>query len=691
MIIDDRQDGLKAQSPAEIEEWILGAVEAEPVPAERLVEAVARIAEADPERAAGAADLVVEAFTKERPARESTEFVKASGFKGDVPLAECLRRLNTLRSLAPGCFCHDKTWGFGVVRRVDAFYQKVHIDFTKKPAHQMSFAYAAEVLDLVGDDHLLARKHKDPAGLVTLVNDDPAEVVRIALRSYGPMPVAMLEELLVADVLGDTAWKKFWDAARKGLKADPLVDVPTRRSEPVRLLSSAKAYDDAWFAALRGEKDLVRVMRLVQEAEREVGVADLSPSQLEAVGSRLAFAAKGARGTDAMLFARVLMAAHRFGVPADMLDVGAELNRLKEPDEFVAAVSDLPARELAALLAQMAGYDREGTVDVAVSTVVRLPATALNEVVEFLERQGQEQRAAGPLGDALRSLSASGELLLWTCRRSDLRRAWNMTDAASVLGQTIDALEARRRDDRLRTLNQVRALFEDRAWLADILQDLGDEQRKTLFVRVGSSRGWDEAGRRSILARMIKLYPELEASAAEVGEATEPEGVGRVTSWRSYRQRQEQLRNLVEVLIPENSKEIGVARSYGDLSENFEYQAAKDQQKILMQRQREWESDLRQVRGTDFAGMPSEVAGTGTRVTVERPGGATDSYCILGEWDSDPALGIIPSGSRLAAILDGRKQGDEVGLPTETDGEEMCRITAVEGLPEEVKEWVRGE
>ena len=52
--------------------------------------------------------------------------------------------------------------------------------------------------------------------------------------------------------------------------------------------------------------------------------------------------------------------------------------------------------------------------------------------------------------------------------------------------------------------------------------------------------------------------------------------------------------------IPENSKEIGVARSYGDLRENFEFKAAKEMQAVLMRRKSELETALHNARGTAF-------------------------------------------------------------------------------------------
>ena len=59
--------------------------------------------------------------------------------------------------------------------------------------------------------------------------------------------------------------------------------------------------------------------------------------------------------------------------------------------------------------------------------------------------------------------------------------------------------------------------------------------------------------------------------------------------------------------MPQNNRDIAEARSYGDLRENFEYQAAKQQQATLLQRLSVMDADLRQVKGSDFAGAATDT------------------------------------------------------------------------------------
>ena len=72
----------------------------------------------------------------------------------------------------------------------------------------------------------------------------------------------------------------------------------------------------------------------------------------------------------------------------------------------------------------------------------------------------------------------------------------------------------------------------------------------------------------------------------------------------------------MKVKIPENTKEIAIARSYGDLSENFEFKAAKQMQSVLMRRKAELEVMLHDARGTSFENPDISRVSIGTVVRL---------------------------------------------------------------------------
>ena len=137
---------------------------------------------------------------------------------------------------------------------------------------------------------------------------------------------------------------------------------------------------------------------------------------------------------------------------------------------------------------------------------------------------------------------------------------------------------------------------------------------------------------------------------------------------------------MVEKKIPANSKEIAIARSYGDLRENHEYKAAKEMQKILMRQKSELETQLVRARGSDFANPRVDVAGIGTVVrSVDLATGQPEHFTILGAWDSDPEKGIVSYLSPVAQSLLNRKVGDEVEFEV-NNVRHHHRIEAIEAV-----------
>ena len=134
-----------------------------------------------------------------------------------------------------------------------------------------------------------------------------------------------------------------------------------------------------------------------------------------------------------------------------------------------------------------------------------------------------------------------------------------------------------------------------------------------------------------------------------------------LVSWDSLERRRIEYQDLVQKKIPANSKEIAIARSYGDLRENHEFKAAKEMQKVLMRQKQELEGQLMRARGTDFSNTTTEAVAIGSVVLATDLGtNQPETFTILGAWDSDPDKGIISYLSPVGAALLNHKPGEEV-------------------------------
>lgn len=629
------------------------------------------------------------------PAPEQRAIIKNIGLeKRDEP-TKLFQRLRLLLHVGAEVLCHDKTWGMGVIKEVDHFYERITIDFEKKSGHEMSFAYAAEALDLINDRHILGLKHKDPDRLRELIERQPDEIVRITIRSYGPLSVPLIQEKLIPAIVDESAWKPFWDRARAALKKDPCLDFPAKRSDPLILRDRAKAFDQSWLDTLSKTRDMKRVLDMIDEHtghHAEASAEPPAPETADVFANRLAFVIKGAAPKHLDLLARALMKARALKLESleNVLREHAQ-TYLKE-DFFVRTLSSLPAKNITPFIDFVVEVSGDEALSMLLQILPRLDSTSLNEALILLLKHSREEDVAETFRGLMKKKAAGVEVLYWLWRNPDRLEAWSLGPVSLLTELTLNALEEDYTGDRLKVRNQLADKFQQVKSLTFITAALAEPEQRKLLIRLKDSPAWSEMDRRSILAKIIKTSPALELIFNEIQGGSQPvsAATGPVTSHRSYRARQRQLTKIVNEEIPKNSKEIALARSYGDLKENHEYKAAKEMQGILMRRSEELERMLHTVSPTDFDGYPCEEAGPATGVVLEYPDGKTEQYYILGVWDRDEALGIISSETVLAQTLTGCRPGDRVPVTTEA-GEVTCTVKEVSGLPESIRSWVEEE
>ena len=617
--------------------------------------------------------------------------IQEAGFGQRLAARECVRRFRLLQSMKPGALCLHRTWGFGVVQKADSLYKKIEINFRGRPGHGLAMKVAAETLELLDENHLLAKWHRDRDAVQRMVKDAPAEVVRMALLSFGPLPAGTLQEKLVqSGVVAEDDWKRFWDAARKVLKADPMVDVPAKRTEPIRLLDRAAGYDDAWFDRLANERSLKIILDRARElAEAPGGIADLASGHRRILGNRLAFVLLGATSRQPGLRLMGSMLAARLGLdPADC-DWPAAVREFLRDGAILALLHDLPARELKGALEFLWEQDAALAREALLAQLRHFHFGALQEVMDLLLSRGVEEDCRKIYLDACSNHLIREEMLLWILRNPARREAWDLPLPAVLAPLVVEELEQDYMGDRLKTQKLLREKFEETDWLRPVFDGMTPGRQKDFFKRLSQSPGWPGLDRQVLQAKVLKLYPHLQSVITGEADSAPVASYGSVTSHRSYRERQEQLEKLINVDIPGNAKEIAIARSYGDLRENFEYKAAKEMQSVLMARRAELESMMSRVRPTDFSEAPKGAAGVGTTVALRYSDGRVDRFHILGEWDQQPEKHVISSNTRMAKAIAGKKAGEKVMVPTEDGGEMECELQSVEELPAEIREWVK--
>ncbi|WP_312648499.1 transcription elongation factor GreA [Aminipila sp.] len=120
---------------------------------------------------------------------------------------------------------------------------------------------------------------------------------------------------------------------------------------------------------------------------------------------------------------------------------------------------------------------------------------------------------------------------------------------------------------------------------------------------------------------------------------------------------------LVSVRRKEVSERLKEAISYGDLSENAEYDAAKNEQADLEERIHKLETMIRKAKIIDENEMPKDHVNLGLKVKIKvQESGLETEYTIVGSTEADPFEGKISNESAVGGALMGQKLGTVVEI-----------------------------
>lgn len=148
-----------------------------------------------------------------------------------------------------------------------------------------------------------------------------------------------------------------------------------------------------------------------------------------------------------------------------------------------------------------------------------------------------------------------------------------------------------------------------------------------------------------------------------------------------YAKLKARLKQLKEVERPANAKSIEIARGHGDLSENADYDAAKNEQGLIEARIREVNTGLALANVIDPMTLGGEKVMFGATVTLEdEDSGEEKTYTIVGEHEADLKRGRIAITAPIARALIGKEIGDTATIKA-PGGTRNVEVTGVDWQP----------
>ncbi|HEY3853406.1 MAG TPA: GreA/GreB family elongation factor [Verrucomicrobiae bacterium] len=585
------------------------------------------------------------------------------------------QHVDALVALTESGYCYHRSWGFGKIANVDTVFGRFTIDFQTKKGHAMDMEFAAESLKPIPSDHIYARKVSDMDNLRQMAALHHLDLIKLVLQSFGNRAtIDQIQQALVPDVIKDD-WKKWWEGAKRELKRDGHFQVPSKKTDPIIYQAKEVSLQKRLMDEFRAAKGLKARGTVTHEILKNLSdLDDKAAAAAEIIPALNSEITTYQRNQPAIaleaIFARDDIR-EATGTPAVEAELAANTIWQQEAGKIGALLELLPAAKHRRSLESFKASNPDHWTDALLATLNIVSAKVAAEVANALISGGHLNALKEVLARLISQHQASSDLLLWLAReRSD--------SFADILGPEVfrAMLTAMERDQfNEKRSNKLRDyILDDQTLLVELIGSADLEVIKDLTRALQLSPCFDDMDKRSLLARIVKSYPAVQSMIS--GEQSKQETTY-VVSWESLERRKNEYAELVQKSIPANSKEIAVARSYGDLRENHEYKAAKEMQKILMRRKSELESQLVRARGSDFANPRTDVVSMGTKVAVtDLDSQNVEQFVILGAWDSDPDKGIISYLTPVGQALLNHKPLEELEFPVE-GGKKRYRIDTI--------------
>jgi len=626
-------------------ELLADSLEESSNPAEALAALRELVRLASPHPPSELTERMINAFSRERSGSPSLE-----GVLEKYPMVKARRPYEELEA-AEGWLDHDvgsvvEVVGQGVGRVVGLNLQleNIKIDLGGSRPVSIPFGAAKRHLRPLPEGDFRRRKVEIPEELADFVENEPGAALAEVLESLDEPSGVSAIKVALEGLLPPAKWNSWWTKARK----NPRVLSSGSGSRLRYTVShSAESADEALLAELQTAPPSGRLAIARRLAERGRETAAAAATILEDSLARLEANEPGLAWQTAGILA---------ALPGGSDAAQSSRQRLIQTDSPLALLSGIADRSARAeALTAIVESSPDGWPEVWSEWLLHEEGTTLlEEITAKLEANGHAELVDQAMEAVFRNHANHAAQFVWACEKmseDDCPQAIRSRMTPSVLEKIPDAI-TRKEFSSIR--GRAKGLLDGGKVAIRLLMESANAQQATRF----SQR----------IARLDSVEPQRQRLVVQAAQhqhlESSTEDLPVLASTRSaVEDKQEELRNLVDVEIPKTLKGINAAAAEGDLRENFEYHMLRDRQELQSARAAKLQEALAAVRILEPGAADTSIVNIGTVIHLESENGETlEPVTILGMWDADLDRRIFANGSDLAQRMLGRTVGDEVEI-----------------------------
>ena len=585
-------------------------------------------------------------------------------------------------------YVFHRSWGVGKTTSINT--EEMIIDFKDKQEHKMNIQMALKSLKPLREDHFLALQYEQPQQLSEYFKDDITKFFKILLSSFGGrISLNELKPMICERYIPEKVWSKWWSKTRSEILRDNLIGISPQRKDIIELRDSPITQSEKYIEKFQGASSLEEKLSIAAEAQKE------SSDMTDFMEYMIPFFKESLKSIDTESRIQSIIILEMIG------------DYLKEEDRIV----DESGKNL--IIDEM----KEFSVEKCVKFGSQLKTSEiLHKYIKWLKkyRNDSEEIYSQLLFKVQvkyhKSLIADliaekkwdflNKFFSQLCKKASTYPDIFLSNFRALVYKhwEIPGIEL---DDHslsfFRLMNQLQKIESKGTRLKGIVKELIMGSGQKDFLKFIDQKSKEGSVRRFVsLLREVGFLNELEKSKFiniltqkyseefqdehklksdihidDLMKESKKKGVG-IASQNAISRMHKELDRILQVEIPANSKEIGIAQEKGDLRENAEYKAAMERQAILQASVSKLKTELEELLPIVGAYIPKGEVTLGSKVKLnDKQNKDLFVYSIMDKWDADIDNGIISYESPLGKALLGHKTGDIVEFGTEARKQEL--------------------
>jgi len=555
-------------------------------------------------------------------------FMEYAGLRDEKDPRKAWEGFRSLLRIVPGTYVYHYGWSAGKITDIDIISEEISVDFIKKPLHVMSWSMALQSLEWLPADHIHAYMVDRRNDLLSM---EPVSLLGLAIRSSGGEMDQKQIRALVEPVIQPGGWTSWWSKARSQIESEPRIRPSLSRPIKYRWAEDAAVGEDA---EKRREIMAMDLQDLLRVASRVRSREELKTLVFTQVRKRLK-----RRHVDPLLRFEALLTLAVSGETDVDSEIQAIITSVDDPVSLVMGLKSQERKKYA--LAEWDAMDGEDRRTRNVKLFLAADSSKDRQLVTDRMSNEEKERL---IWTVLRQLPDQGSAFFWLVERAEkgFPLPYSKLDRLVTLLGLLGELPG------LKT--PVTSFIEGSSLFAETLREI-DIDGASRLKEVLDETDISVSQKKELSDAIVDAFPDLKEEGDHI-----------LTTSEGLQNREKELRQLVKVELPENKRAIGEAMAHGDLRENFEYKAAKEQQERILARISELEREISRVKLIQPESVDSDSVNPGVVVTVTDVDGESSELTILGPWDSDPARLIFSYRAPGIRPLMGKKLHERVEL-----------------------------